>query len=225
MKQYLLLVATLLVTTVSSAQIKEGDREWLGHIRHEHPRMFLTSEDIPQITHAARNYENHTFRSMQRQVDNLIKSGVTFTNELASTGESTRNDRYGDRVADAAMLWLITKDQKYLDFTKELLRKLTAYYKLRASNDLNITWYAFPVIATLCAYDWIYNDLAPEEREEMGRELYYASYNVAWHGAGLREIRYRENPSGHESGLYGSSVLPWYVGLTFMHEGINDKGL
>lgn len=223
MKQYLLLIATLLFATVSSAQIKEGDREWLGHIRHEHPRMFLTSEDIPQIAHAARSYENHTFRSMQRQVDNLIKSGVTFTNELASTGESTRNDRYGDRVADAAMLWLITKDQKYLDFTKMLLRKVTAYYKLRASNDLNITWYAFPVIATLCAYDWIYNDLTPEEREEMGRELYYASYNVAWHGAGLREIRYRENPSGYESGLYGSSVLPWYVGLTFMHEGFNDK--
>ena len=223
MKQYLLLFATLLFATVSSAQIKEGDREWLGHIRHEHPRMFLTSEDIPQIAHAARSYENYTFRVMQKQIDNLIKTGVTFKNELARTGENTRNDRYGDRVAESAILWLITKDQKYLDFTKELLRKLTAYYKLRASNDLNITWYGFPVISTLCAYDWIYNDLTPEERKEMGRELYYATYNVAWHGPGLREIRYRENPSGYESGLYGSSVLPWYIGLTFMHEGINDK--
>ena len=223
MKRLFSLAFLLLASLSSFAQIKEGDREWLNHIRTDHPRMFLTAEDIPQITRAAQGYENNSFRTMQKQIDHLITQGVEFKNPLSRTGENTKNDRYGERVSEAAMLWLVTKDTKYLDFTKSLLYQLIDYYKLRVANDLNITWYGFPVIATLCAYDWIYNDLSVEEREKMGRDLYYATYNVAWHGPGLREKRYRENPSGYNSGLYGSSVLPWYIGLTFMHEGINDK--
>ena len=222
MKKYLVLAIFVTFAAMTSAQIKEGDREWLSHIRTDHPRMFLTAEDIPQIAQAAKSYENYCFRTMQKQVDKLIGQEIVFKNPLARTGENTQNDRYGERSAEAAILWLITGERKYLDLAKRLVSELTAYYKLRASNNLNITWYSFPVIETLCAYDWIYNDLTAEEREKMGRELYYTSYNVAWHGTGVREKRYRENPSGYNSGLYGSSVLPWYIGLTFMHEGIND---
>ena len=218
-----LLAIIVAISASVSAQPKIGDYEWMKQIRTDHPRMFLTAEDIPQITKAANSYENYCFRTMKRQIDKLIDQEIVFKNPLSRTGENTQNDRYGERVSEAAMLWLITKEEKYLDFTKSLLYKLIDYYKLRVANDLNITWFAFPVLSTLCAYDWIYNDLSAEEREKMGRELYYATYNVAWHGSGYREKRYRENPSGYNSGLYGSSMLPWYIGLTFIHEGINDK--
>ena len=218
-----LLAIIVAISASVSAQPKIGDYEWMKQIRTDHPRMFLTAEDIPQITKAANSYENYCFRTMKRQIDKLIGQEIVFKNPLSRTGENTQNDRYGERVSEAAMLWLITKEEKYLDFTKSLLYKLIDYYKLRVANDLNITWFAFPVLSTLCAYDWIYNDLSAEEREKMGRELYYATYNVAWHGSGYREKRYRENPSGYNSGLYGSSMLPWYIGLTFIHEGINDK--
>lgn len=218
-----LLAIIVAISASVSAQPKIGDYEWIKQIRTDHPRMFLTAEDIPQITKAANSYENYCFRTMKRQIDKLIGQEIVFKNPLSRTGENTQNDRYGERVSEAAMLWLITKEEKYLDFTKSLLYKLIDYYKLRVANDLNITWFAFPVLSTLCAYDWIYNDLSAEEREKMGRELYYATYNVAWHGSGYREKRYRENPSGYNSGLYGSSMLPWYIGLTFIHEGINDK--
>ena len=66
------LIATTTLVTSLSAQIKEGDREWLNHIRTEHPRMFLTAEDIPHIIKAAKSYENYCFRTMQKQVDKLI---------------------------------------------------------------------------------------------------------------------------------------------------------
>ena len=223
MKRYYILTILLLAASIASAQITEGDREWLDHIRTDHPRMFLTAEDIPHITRAAKSYENYTFRTIQKQVDKLFDQEIVFENTLARTGESTQNDRYGERSAEAAILWLITREQRYLDLTKRLVSKLAEYYKFRADNDLNISWYGFPVIETLCAYDWIYNDLTPEEREKMGRELYKAAYDVAWHGSGHREKRYRENPSDYNTGLYGSSVLPWYIGLTFMHEGIDDN--
>lgn len=224
MKRFIIFAITIGTFIISAkAQIKEGDREWLSHIRHGHPRVFLTAEDIPQIAKAANSYENYCFHTMQKQIDKLIGKEIVFKNPLARTGENTQNDRYGERASEAAMLWLITKDRKYLDFSKSLLCKLIEYYKLRTTNDLNIAWYSFPVISTLCTYDWIYNDLTVEEREKIGRDLYYVTHNIAWHGPGYREKRYRENPSGYNSGLYGSSVLPWYIGLTFIHEGINDK--
>ena len=219
----ILVIALCALCTSLTAQIKEGDREWLSHIRHDHPRLFITAEDIPDVVRAANGSENHTFRTMKKQVDKLVGQEIVFKNKLARTGENTQNDRYGERAAEAAMLWLITREQKYLDLAKKLVSELAAYYQFRASNDLNVCWYGFPVVSTLCAYDWIYNDLTEEERAKMGRALYSATYNVAWHGPGYREKRYRENPSGYNSGLYGSSLLPWYIGLTFMHEGINDK--
>ena len=222
LKQTLLAIIVAISASVS-AQPKIGDYEWMKQIRTDHPRMFLTAEDIPQITKAANSYENYCFRTMKRQIDKLIGQEIVFKNPLSRTGENTQNDRYGERVSEAAMLWLITKERKYLDFSKSLLCKLIDYYKLRVANDLNIAWYGFPVITTLCAYDWIYNDLTEEERAKIGRELYSVAHNIAWHGPGYREKRYRENPSGWNSGLYGSSVLPWYIGLTFIHEGINDK--
>ena len=223
-KRYLLLAICILILLPSTAiaQIKANDYEWLGKIRTEHPRMFLTTDDMPHIIRAANGPERHTFNTMKRNVDKLIDKGVVFRKELIRTGENNYNDRYGDQVAEAAMLWLITREAKYFDFAKSLLNRLIEYYKLRVENDLNISWYGFPIISTLCAYDWIYNDLTAEEREKIGRELYYVSYNIAWHGPGLREGRYRENHSNYNTGLYGSSVLPWYIGLTFMHEDISD---
>ena len=80
MKRLFSLAFLLLASLSSFAQIKEGDREWLNHIRTDHPRMFLTAEDIPQITRAAQGYENNSFRTMQKQIDHLIKQGVEFKN-------------------------------------------------------------------------------------------------------------------------------------------------
>ena len=192
-------------------------------MRTEHPRMFLTSEDIPQIQQTAATYGAATFNTFKKRIDKLIGKEIVFENELAKTGESTKNHNYGYRAAEAAMLWLITHEQKYLDFAKSMVCRTTDYYRLRVEHNLNIHWYAFTQIATLCAYDWIYNDLGIEERERIGSELYNAIYGVAWHGSGIRKKRYRENISGYQSGLYGASVLPWYIGITFYNDGIDDK--
>ena len=119
-----LLAIIVAISASVSAQPKIGDYEWMKQIRTDHPRMFLTAEDIPQITKAANSYENHCFRTMKRQIDKLIDQEIVFKNPLSRTGENTQNDRYGERVSEAAMLWLITKEEKYLDFTKSLLYKL-----------------------------------------------------------------------------------------------------
>ena len=219
----LLTTVAIFASATAYAQLEANDRKWLELIRTDHPRLFLTAEDIPLIISNATSSEHSTFQTMQQRINRLLDKNIVFKDVMAPTGERNKVDYYGYRAAESAMLWLITRDKRYLTFAKNITRKLTDYYNLRVANDLNIQWYAFTQIATLCAYDWIYNDLEPTERKEIGEKLYHALYNVAWHGPNIRPERYRENRSGYTSGFYGTPVLPWYIGLTFYNEGINDK--
>ncbi len=219
---FTLLLSLSFIATTASAQLKAGDYEWLNSIRSEHPRMFFTAEDIPQMVNNSMLFEARTFNAMQRRINRLIDKGPEFKNELAKNG-SNSIAQYGYRTAESALLWVITKDSKYLAFTKMMLDRMIRYYDLRTSNDLAISWQSFTIISVLCAYDWIYNDLTAEERADLGPRLYKATYDIAWHGDKIRPKRHRENPTTPTSEFNGTANLPWYVGLTFYGEGINDS--
>ena len=222
MKRLLSLLLSLsFIATSASAQLRASDYEWLGSVRSEHPRMFFTAEDVSQIVSNSMLFDAGTFNSMQRRIDRLITKGVEFKDELSRDNNS--NASYGHRTAESALLWLITKDAKYLDFAKMLLDKVICNYKLRVENKLHVGWQSFATISTLCAYDWMYNDLTAEERADLGGRLYSVAHDIAWHGKGVREKYQRENISGANSEFNGTSNLPWYVGLAFYGEGIDDE--
>ena len=215
-----LLLSLFLISATASAQLKAGDYEWLGSIRTDHPRMFFTADDVSQIVSNSMLFDVRTFNGMQKRIDRVINKGVVFKDELKGNNP---NAQYGYRCAESAMLWVITHDARYLDFAKSLLGKMIDYYELRTSNNMHISAQAFTIIATLCAYDWIYNDLTEAERTELGKRLYKATYDIAWHGKDVRPKRPRENTSDYKSSFNGSAVLPWYVGLAFYGEGIDDE--
>lgn len=219
----ILLVMGLPQALSADAPLKEHDYSWMADIREDHPRMFLTREDIPIIRIVAQSYENETFLAMKKRADKLLGQTIVWEDPLAKTGESTSNKTYGYYAADAAMMWLITQDRQYLDLAKYILKELTDYYDLRVSHNLNIEWYALTQICAMCTYDWIYNDLAPEERKELGNNLFNVMCDIAWHGPRVREHRFRENVGNYQSGCYGPPVLPWYIGLTFWKEGFDDE--
>ena len=191
-------------------------------LRSDHPRLFLTDEDIPLIRKNAFGRESELYSAMKKRVDKLVGKTITFPDPLAKTGESNDNHDIGSRAAEAAILWLITEDRTYLDATKNILDALTDYYQLRVDNNLNIEWYVFSQVCALCAYDWICSDLTVQERQSLGSRLFNAMDGIAWHGDGLRAERYRENTSAPTAGCYGVSALPWYIALTFWGEGFDD---
>ena len=192
-------------------------------VRSEHPRLFITSEDIPVMKACAQGSAAKIYNATKTRVDELMSSEITFPDPLAKTGESNKNHEVGFRAADAATVWLVTGDRAYLEHTKTILEKLIDYYELRVENNLNIAWYVYSQISALCAYDWIYNDLTAEERARIGNALYSVMHEIAWHGNGIRPARYRENKSEPTTGCYGVSVLPWYLALTFYGDGVNDQ--
>lgn len=192
-------------------------------VRSEHPRLFITADDVRTIKeNAASEYGKKIYEDMKKRVDDLMSAGISFPDPLAKSGEYNKNHEVGFRASEAAIVWLVSGDDTYLAYTKTILRELIKYYQLRVDNDLNIAWYVYSQVCALCAYDWIYNDLTEAERNEIGKPLYDVMYDIAWHGSGVRPGRYRENKSDYDTGCYGVNVLPWYLAITFYGEGIDD---
>jgi len=229
MKRILILISIMLSGVIpASAQqrtedpLPSKDYSWMSQIRDEHPRMFITEDDIPYIRQTAATFGQRTFRSMKKRADALLGKEIIFEDPLSKTGEGNDNRMFGYNASDAALMWLITQEPEYLDLTKNILGKLTEYYQLRVANNLNIEWYALSQVCAMCAWDWIYNDLTPQEREQYGKPLYEVMCDIAWQGPGIRKSRFRENVSDSHSGCYGVAVLPWFIGLTFWNEGYDN---
>lgn len=221
MKRLFTLIASLsLLSTTAFAQLKAGDHEWLGSIRTEHPRLFFTSDDVPQIVNNSMLFEQQTFNILQRRLNRLFEKNpnLEYKDEL----KGGQVQQLGYRAAEAAMIWTITKEAKYLDYTKRLLVRLIDHYELRIANNIDITGRTFTIVSTLCAYDWIYNALTAQERTELGKRLYDVTYKIAWHGKDIRPKRPRENTGDFRGSFHGTAALPWYIGLTFKGEGYDD---
>ena len=207
---------------MSSAQRAVKD-DAVALVRKDHPRLFINASDIPTLKANAMGRDNGVYKDMKKRVDNLMAAGISFPDPLAASGEYNKNHEVGFRAAEAAAIWLISEDRTYLEHAKTILNELLDYYELRVANNLNIAWYVFSQISSLCAYDWIYNDLTAQERQEIGSRLYAVMHEIAWHGSGVRPGRYRENASDYNTGCYGVSILPWYLSIAFYGDGFNDQ--
>lgn len=194
--------------------------EWKDKIRPDHPRLFFDEPSLPIIKKRAFNDERETLEKIKHRIDSLIQEKIEFNNVSAPDGGATSNHMWGFRASEAAMLYHLYEDKRYLHYTKNILIELTNYYHLRNNSKLNIHWYAYSQISALCAFDWIYSSLSREEQLSIGSSLLTAINGMIYDGK--REKFFRENTSGYKTGFYGPTVLPWYAGLVFYKTGIDD---
>ena len=196
------------------------DYSWTSGIKNEHPRLFLNKSIFPGVKARALNVEREVFEEMKTRVDVLIGRKIEFKEPLAQDGTQNSDHEYGTRAAEAAFLYLVLNDKKYLSLSKYLLITMRDYYNLRVDNKLNIHWYAWSTINSLTAYDWIYNDLTEKERSEIGGPLLGAINKMV--SLKEREPFFRENTGGITTGFYGPPSLSWYAGIVFHKTGIDD---
>ena len=71
---------------------------------------------------------------------------------------------WGAAAAKCAFAWRMTGERTYLDKAKEMLRVSVAAYHEAYRNRRAVHWYSTGRILGLCAYDWIYEALTPDER-------------------------------------------------------------
>ena len=168
----------LLLTGCVQETSSDGNNFWLSKIRNEHPRLFFNKKSFKQVRERALNEESALFGEMKNRVDALIGQEIVFKDSLISDGSQNANHQYGIRAAEAALVYLVSKDKKYLELSKRILIKLVDYYNFRNKHNLNIEWYAFSRIDALAAYDWIYDDLTEKERTDIGVPFLQAINNM-----------------------------------------------
>jgi len=193
---------------------------WMSEIRKNHPRLFFNENSFKQIKNKALNDEHELFVEMKSRVDLMIGQKIEFSDPLVPDGTQNADHMYGTWAAEAAFVYLVLEEKKYLDLSKEILVNLVDYYTLRNENDLNIQWYAFSRINALAAYDWIYNDLTEKERRDIGKPLLHAINDMVPTAGGSV---FRKNYGDIKTGFYGPIVLSWYAGIVFYNTGMDDS--
>jgi len=193
----------------SCAEKRSVDSEdWLSSIRKDRPRLFFNTDTWPAIKSHALNEEADLFAKIKSGIDELV-------------GKEIEPGDHGRRAAEAAFVFLVTEEDKYLELARDLLSTSVNYYHQRYKEGKSVSWYSFSRINAWAAYDWIFSHLPEEERKTLGRSFMKAIENVQPTKA--REAFPLENWSGPISGFYSTPGILWYAGLATYKEGIDNE--
>lgn len=230
--QRILPLTMLMVCLSTPPQAAEiADESWMQTIRPDHPRLFFNRDTWPLVKARALNEEKEWFARVKTMVDRYPDN---------PTSQSTREDNadrkradgsietvrlprpreWGTPTGEAAFVYLVTGDRKYLDKAKKMLQVSVEAYHECIDKGMAVDWYSTSRVHWLAGYDWIYNDLSPRERSAlMGSFLR--------HVAGVepgpdRKPIHRLNFSDHTTGFYGDSNLFWFAGIAAYRDGIDD---
>jgi hypothetical protein len=216
MQRLIKILATLfaLILTVSmhaSAVIPENaaSEELTSMLRTDHPRLFFNSDSFEAVKERALGDDHVIYDAMKARVDK------TAADELESSD-------YGIRASEAAFVYLVENDRRYMKLAENLLERSIRYYHECYAAEKPVNWYAYSRICAWAAYDWIFNDLAPETRKRLGISFLDAVEQVQ--PTDTRHYFFpQENWSGTSTGFYGNRSLLWYAGLATYGEDIDDR--
>ena len=124
---------------------EKGD--WKSMIRADHPRLFFNRETWPAVKARALNEEAQLFEEIKARLDELA-------------GEEIESRDYGTRAAEAAFVFLVTEEEKYLDLANRLLSQSLDYYHRCFAELRSVCCFSFSRITVWAAYDWLFNHLS-----------------------------------------------------------------
>ncbi|MCD6362185.1 MAG: heparinase II/III family protein [Armatimonadetes bacterium] len=203
-------IVLVLMACMAPAQAQGETPDWVRAIRPDHPRLFLNADTWPAVRAMAEGEMAEHYARVKAVVDKL-------------PAEPEMRD-WGQEANDAAFVWLMTHEPKYLALTQRLLDASLAFYHDRIANKVMVNWYSHTRVQALTAWDWIFADAPADWRAQWGRSMLdhvaqvqpYPGWRNDW-GSG------RTNRSGYTTGFYGTQNLLWFAGLAMYGEGIDDE--
>ncbi|NOZ22934.1 MAG: hypothetical protein GXP25_17795 [Planctomycetes bacterium] len=227
-----LIALAMLLTGAVIAQDKTDDA-WIAKIRKDHPRLFFNKDTWPKVKERALGPAKEYYDRIKRRVDKypddpkgpevtpVAVHPVTIGGKVYQMTRWSPIREWGPQAAQTAFVYLMTGDRKYLEKAKKMLEvSIDTYHKCTECRRA-VAWYSTSRICSLAAYDWLYNDLTPEERKEIGGGLLKHVEEVQ-SGKGKPSI-FRRNGSNYTTGFYGVKNLVWFAGLAGYHDAINDE--
>ena len=229
MKFTLTAAAALAVLTLGAAPSFE---EFAGRVRPDHPRMFLTRETLPAFRERANTLCRPLLDDMKKRTDALpAEPGLEFKADVAEMKDGKLvfkkllNDQNaaiyavktsgGTEALECAILYLATGDRAYFEKSKRYLKLLVEFVEWSDRCRILPEWFNNTRLSGLVAYDWLYNELTPEERRGfLGPMLKHVEH--------MQNPGYMRNGGGPETGNYGEPGLQLYAGLAAYGDGIDD---
>ncbi|MBQ4107540.1 MAG: heparinase II/III family protein [Lentisphaeria bacterium] len=229
------LAALLVAVTAAGAVVFPENNNWLQKIRPEHPRMMLSSDNLPLVREQCRTIRKAEFDRLKKEVDalpvpakvevdpKLIKQKADGSLQAVKADQKSKLlfDRNPARAANqAAFVYLVTGDKKYAriahDWLKESLKILEWSEKLQIWAD----WQGDSRINMILAYDWVCQELTPEERREI--MLPILDYLSKSRNDGKGFFTFRRTISSPQSGNYGENSMLLFAGMAAYGDGIDD---
>ena len=202
------------------------------HLRKDHPRLFITRGQIPAFRARANGVCRKYLEEIRAIVDALPdEPKLEFKDDVVSfDGEKVVfkrniNDQnaviYGIKnaggvdAARCAILFYATGDRKYVAKGYKYMMLNLAFAELSMRSRILPEWYDTSRLAALVAYDWLCNELTPEQRRAF-------IVPMLKHLDFMRDPGYPRNSGGAESGNYGERGLWWYAGLAAYGDKLDD---
>jgi hypothetical protein len=203
-------IGWLVASNVFAAD-SESPPVWVNKIRQDHPRLFFNADTWPAVRARALGEERAWYDEIRRRVDSTIP--------LLASEEQPKPQDLGVRAAEAAFVFLVTEDRRYRDLAVNCLETSLDFYEQCFREKRTVNWYATSRVHATLAWDWLYNDLAAEQRREIMSRLVAVIDNVIT----IRPSIYRENMSGYSTGFYGVKNCLWFIGCTAWGTGIHPE--
>jgi len=232
MKRLLVLAAAVLTMALAAAE-PPSPEAFVKMIRKDHPRLFLTKEQIPAFRERARTVCKEDFEKLKEAVDKLpddpkfeFKTDVCKVEGKKITFFRLLNDQNecsyavkttgGFEAARCAVVYMITGDKKYRDKALKYIKMSVDFCEYSRETKMLYAWYHYSRICTFLAYDWIADTLTYEEKAALIKPLMdYTEF--------MRKPGFTRNSGGVRSGNYGEDSLLYFCGIALLHEGIDDK--
>ena len=205
------LAAWTLVALAPLAARAQGLPDWTAKIRRDHPRLFLNADTWPRVRRRAAGAEQAWYGQVKRRVDRL-------QTELAGLA-SPEPRELGPEAAQAALVFLMTEEPKYLALARKCIDTSLRFYDECYRKRKSVNWYSTSRVHTIMAWDWLYNHLTEAERADFMARMVRAIDNVLE----AKPRIYRENLSGHTTGCYGVRNCLWFLGCTAYGTGIETN--
>ena len=206
-RQAMTFVVALSVTSASGADLPD----WTAKIRGDHPRLFFNVDTWPQVRGRALGAERAWYLSTKERVDRLLPK--------LNEADDWENSDLGSQAAQAAFVFLVEKDDRYLKLAKTCLDVSIGYYEQCYQERKSVNWYSTSRVHAICAWDWLYGHLSEAERAGLMSRLVQVIDNVLQ----ARPRIYRENMSGYNTGFYGVRNCLWFIGCTAFDTSIEAE--
>ena len=213
-----------------------SETELKAKIRKDHPRLFLTPETVPQFkkyanSPAMKEFLAKTLAAADRAPETprlaASKNARLEDGKLVILKKQGNQDqvwpyldsssRYGRNAVQCAIAYFATGEKKYFDKAVRYLDAYPSLLEFCKANKLMVEWYHTDRLAATVAYDWLYNELTPEQRKHFIKPL--IDYMVFITG---RPGYITNSGKGRSTGNYGEHGFLWHAALAALHDGYAD---